>query len=132
MPVSVAICYNRRAVCETNDAKRERQRAMESEAHGVEIDVDRVAYLARLGLSADEKERIRGQLAPILGYFETLKELNTDAILPTAQVISMANVMREDRVRPSFPAAEILQNAPQHEGEYIKVRAVFGETDGAS
>jgi aspartyl-tRNA(Asn)/glutamyl-tRNA(Gln) amidotransferase subunit C len=89
--------------------------------------VDNVAMLARLGLNEAEKERMREELAPILDYFEMLKELDTDQIPPTAQVISVQSLMRPDEVRPSLSNDTALTNAPDREGPFFRVRAVFGE-----
>lgn len=89
--------------------------------------VKHVAELARLGLTEAEMEKMREQLSPILNYFEMLQELNTEHIPPTAQVIALQNNMRPDEARPSAPVKEVLANAPEHEGEYFRVKAVFGE-----
>ncbi len=89
--------------------------------------VDNVARLARLGLNDEEKERMRDELRPILDYFEMLEELDTDQIPPTAQVITVQNLMRPDQVRPSLSNREALANAPMSEGPYFRVRSVFGE-----
>lgn len=89
--------------------------------------VKHVAELARLGLTEAEMEKMREQLSPILNYFEMLQELNTEHIPPTAQVIAVQNNMRLDEARPSAPVKDVLANAPEHEGEYFRVRAIFGE-----
>lgn len=88
--------------------------------------VDNVAYLARLGLTEDEKERMRDELSPILTYFDMLNELETSHIPPTAQVISVQNSMRPDETRPSLANEDALKNAPDREGPFFRVRPVFG------
>lgn len=88
--------------------------------------VDNVASLARLGLDEQEKERMREELAPILDYFDMLGELETSHIPPTAQVITIQNLMRPDEARPSLPNDEVLENAPGREDTYFRVRPVFG------
>jgi len=93
-------------------------------------DVDHVAALARLGLTPEEKERLRDQLSSILGHIEVLNRLDTDQILPTAQVIELNSVMRDDEVRPSLPREAALANAPRQRDGFIEVRAVLpGEDD---
>ncbi len=87
--------------------------------------VENVANLARLGLNEAEKERMREELAPILAYFDILNELDTSPIPPTAQVISVQNLMRPDEVTSSFPTQEILVNAPSREGNSFRVRPIF-------
>lgn len=94
-------------------------------------DVDHVAALARLGLTDAEKERLRDQLSSILGHIEVLNQLDTARIPPTAQVIQLDNVMRDDEVRPSLPREAALANAPRQHAGFIEVRAVLpGGDDG--
>lgn len=88
--------------------------------------VDFVAKLARLGLSDDEKERMRDELAPILDYFDALGEIDTDQIPPTAQIITVQNLMRPDVARPSLDTEVVLANAPEREGPFFRVRPVLG------
>jgi aspartyl-tRNA(Asn)/glutamyl-tRNA(Gln) amidotransferase subunit C len=76
-------------------------------------DVRHVARLARLGLDEGELDRMADQLNHILEAMEVLKRLDTSAIPPTAQVIPLRNVMRDDVPRPCWPVAEILRNAPR-------------------
>ena len=60
--------------------------------------VKHVAKLARLGLTDQEVEKFQTELSGILDYVEQLSEVNTDKVLPTAQVTGLSNVMREDEV----------------------------------
>ncbi|HKF85032.1 MAG TPA: Asp-tRNA(Asn)/Glu-tRNA(Gln) amidotransferase subunit GatC [Candidatus Limnocylindrales bacterium] len=89
-------------------------------------DVEHVAYLARLGLTEDELGRLEGQLNHILDQYERLAELDTDAILPTAQTIELENILRDDVARPSMPPSEVLANAPAREGDFFVVPAILG------
>jgi aspartyl-tRNA(Asn)/glutamyl-tRNA(Gln) amidotransferase subunit C len=88
-------------------------------------DVDHIALLARLGLSPEERATFRGQLSAILEHMRTLDELDTSSIPPTAQVIPLTNVMREDEQGPSLPREAVLANAPQADGEFFRVPAVL-------
>jgi aspartyl-tRNA(Asn)/glutamyl-tRNA(Gln) amidotransferase subunit C len=89
-------------------------------------DVEHVAYLARLGMSAEELDRLQGQLNQILEQYMKLAELDTEAILPTAQTIELENILRDDVVTPSLPAEPILANAPQRSGDFIVVPPILG------
>ena len=89
-------------------------------------DVEHVAYLARLGLTPDELTLLEGQLNHILEQYAKLAELATDEIPPTAQVIELENILRDDEVRPSLPVDEVLRNAPDAAGGYIVVPAILG------
>jgi aspartyl-tRNA(Asn)/glutamyl-tRNA(Gln) amidotransferase subunit C len=90
-------------------------------------DVEHVAYLARLGLSDTEVSALEGQLNHILEQYAVLSELDTDDIAPTAQVIELEGVMRDDVVRPGFSVDEALANAPERSGDHIVVPAVITE-----
>ena len=84
-----------------------------------------ISRLARLGLSNEEVETARGQLADILENFEVLQQVDTESVPPTAQSITLQNVLREDEPCDSFPRDEILANAPRTEEDSVKVRAVL-------
>jgi aspartyl-tRNA(Asn)/glutamyl-tRNA(Gln) amidotransferase subunit C len=87
--------------------------------------VDHVAQLAQLALTDEEKELFREQLSSILEHAERLQELDTEAISPTATVLPLENVMRDDQVRPSLSLAEVLANAPAVEGDFFRVPVVL-------
>ena len=89
-------------------------------------DVEHVAHLARLGLTDDEFSRLEGQLNHILDQYAKLTELDTDAIPPTAQVIELENILREDVARPSLPVDAVLANAPARDGDFFVVPAILG------
>lgn len=90
--------------------------------------VDHVAMLARLGLTEEEREQMREQLSSILEHVSLIQELDTEAIPPTAQVIALQNVWREDEVRPSLPIEDVLKNAPDAEDNMFKVNAVLEQS----
>jgi aspartyl-tRNA(Asn)/glutamyl-tRNA(Gln) amidotransferase subunit C len=89
-------------------------------------DVEHVAHLARLGLTDDELDRLEGELNHILDQHAILARVATDAIPPTAQVIELENILREDVPRPSLPVAEALANAPVRDGDHVAVPAILG------
>ena len=90
-------------------------------------EVEHVARLARLDLPPDEKERMRSQLDAILGYVEQLRRVDTAGVEPTAHVLPLVNVMREDEVRPSYPAEAMLANAPEPEDGQFRVPRILEE-----
>ena len=92
-------------------------------------DVKHVAELARLGLSDEEIERLREQLSSILDHIAALEELDTSAIPPTAQVLPLSNVMRDDVVRPSLPRESVLMNAPRQSEGFFEVHTPLGGSD---
>ena len=83
-------------------------------------EVAHVARLARLGLTESEMDQLATELDHILDAMQELRQLDTSAIPPTAQVIPLHNVMRDDIPRPSWPEADILRNAPQtRDGQFL-------------
>lgn len=88
-------------------------------------DVNHVARLARLALSDEERARYREQMARILGYMKNLEKYDVKDVAPTAHAIPMANVWREDRAKPWPDVEAILDNAPDREDVYFKVKKVI-------
>lgn len=76
-------------------------------------EVERIADLARLRLTDEEKARFRDQLSAVLEYAERLQELDTSAIPPTASVLPLRTVLRSDEVVPSLERDRLLQGAPE-------------------
>lgn len=95
-------------------------------------DVRHVAALARLGMDDDELAHMQEKLSSILGHVEVLNELDTDAISPTAQVIEMSNVWREDDVIDSLPQETAIRNAADSRDGFFAVSAVMGNDEGGS
>ncbi|AOZ93500.1 Asp-tRNA(Asn)/Glu-tRNA(Gln) amidotransferase subunit GatC [Paenibacillus crassostreae] len=88
-------------------------------------DVQHVAKLARLNLTADEELVFTEQLNAILQYAEKLDGLNTENVEPTTHVLHLSNVMREDEERESLPIEKVFANAPEEEAGQFKVPAVL-------
>jgi aspartyl-tRNA(Asn)/glutamyl-tRNA(Gln) amidotransferase subunit C len=93
-------------------------------------DVEHVAFLARLGLTPDELDRLEGQLNHILEQYAKLSELDTSAIPPTAQTIELENILREDVATSSLPSEAVLANAPRRDGDFIVVPPILGGDGG--
>mgnify|MGYP006275591787 CR=1 FL=1 len=94
-------------------------------------EVAKVASLARLALSADELDRMTGELQKIVGLVSQLAEVDTTSVAPLAHPLDSENVFRADEPRPSLTTAEALQSAPRHDGECFLVPAVLGESGAA-
>jgi aspartyl-tRNA(Asn)/glutamyl-tRNA(Gln) amidotransferase subunit C len=91
-------------------------------------DVEKIAHLARLELTAAEKVQYQKQLSAILDYAARLNELDLTAVLPTITAMPLINVMRDDTVIPSLPLAEALFNAPQQAEDQFQIKSVLDET----
>ena len=90
-------------------------------------DVLHVARLARLHLTDEEVDRMRVQLSNILGAVETLRDVDTSHVGPTASVIQLENVMREDEARPGLTRDAALANAPLRDDPFLRVPTVLEE-----
>ena len=88
-------------------------------------EVEHVARLARLELSDQEKEQLTDQLSNILTYVEKLNELDTRGVEPTAHVLDINNVMREDVPGRSLTQERALANAPEKAAGHFKVPKII-------
>jgi aspartyl-tRNA(Asn)/glutamyl-tRNA(Gln) amidotransferase subunit C len=88
-------------------------------------DVQHIAELAKLNLSDAEEALYQEQLSAILDYAQRLNALDTEAIPPTATVLPLRSVMREDVARASLPVDEILANAPARSGDAFEVHVIL-------
>jgi aspartyl-tRNA(Asn)/glutamyl-tRNA(Gln) amidotransferase subunit C len=75
-------------------------------------DVERIAALAHLDLTPEEKVVFTRQLADILAYAQQLQALDTSGVPATAHVHAHQRHERDDDPRPSLPRDEALGNAP--------------------
>lgn len=88
--------------------------------------VEAVAALARLSLSAEEIERFRGQLSSILGYIEKLQALDVTGVPPTTHAVQVESTpLRPDVVGPSLPIESALANAPARDGALFLVPRIL-------
>lgn len=93
-------------------------------------DVNRVAELANLELTAGESGRMLTDLNAILDYVAELNELDTEGVTPLAQVSELEegagkNVLRADALVPSLDRAVVMREAPETDGAFFKVPKVI-------
>ncbi len=88
-------------------------------------EMEHVAHLARLNLSAEELEKMTTQLDTILSYVDQLEELETKGIEPMTHSFSITNAFREDVVQNSLDPRESLRNcARKNEEAFIVPRII--------
>ena len=87
--------------------------------------VHAVAALANLELDENEIEMFARQLGEILAYADEVQQVDTRGISPTASVLPLRTILRDDTLRPSLPRDELLANAPETEAGCFKVPAVL-------
>ncbi|MBM3778403.1 MAG: Asp-tRNA(Asn)/Glu-tRNA(Gln) amidotransferase subunit GatC [Acidimicrobiia bacterium] len=91
-------------------------------------DVERIAALAHLELTGEEKQLFTGQLADILTYAEQLQQIDTTGVPATAHVHPDLRAERPDEPAPSLAPEDALANAPDADAEagLFKVPRVIG------
>ena len=96
-------------------------------ANSTEIDIDYVAKLARIELSAEEKEKFSNQLGQILGYFQKLSEIDVSNVEPSAHAHAIYNVWREDAEGEPMSVEDAFMNAPAKRDNQIVVPKVVDD-----
>jgi aspartyl-tRNA(Asn)/glutamyl-tRNA(Gln) amidotransferase subunit C len=93
-------------------------------------DVEKIAELARLELTAEEAESFTGQLSSILGHIDKLNELDTSDAAPMSHCSTVDTdteaTRRDDLTRPSLGQRVAIENAPDAEAGYFTVPRVIG------
>jgi aspartyl-tRNA(Asn)/glutamyl-tRNA(Gln) amidotransferase subunit C len=87
--------------------------------------VDKIAHLARLELSGDEKQEMIKDMNKILGFMDKLNEIDTSGIEPLIYMTNEVNGFREDVIKQEITHEEALLNAPKHDDDYFLVAKVI-------
>ena len=88
-------------------------------------EVEHLADLANLTLTDVEKARLTKEMGSIIDFAKKLDETDCESVNPTMHANAKTNVFREDEIKPSYKACEILQNAPEtDEGCFAVPRTV--------
>ena len=88
-------------------------------------DVEHIAKLAYIKLSKKETEDLRIQLSNILSHFASLSTVKTDGIEATGHTTDSNTVMRNDHPEQPLDQNDVLRNAPDRDGEFVRVRPVL-------
>jgi len=88
-------------------------------------DVSHIARLAYIKLSGSEAEEMRVQLTNILSQFQALTSVDTEDVEPTGHTTNVHSIMRIDEPHPPLEREDVLQNAPDRDGEFMRVRPVL-------
>lgn len=88
--------------------------------------VEKIAKLAKLSFSEQEKKIFVDQFNQVLEYMEKLNELDTQHVEPTSHILGLVNVMRKDESRESMPRDKALLNAPVQKAGCFSVPKVIG------
>ncbi len=88
--------------------------------------VEKIAHLARLELTGEEKKAMIKDMNKILGFMDKLNEIDTSGIEPLVYMTNGVNSLREDVIKQEITHEEALLNAPKQDGEYFLVAKVIG------
>jgi aspartyl-tRNA(Asn)/glutamyl-tRNA(Gln) amidotransferase subunit C len=89
-----------------------------------QLNIDRVAKLARIALTPEEKATFGQQLGNVLHHIEQLTKVDVTGVEPTAHAFPVTNVWQEDVARPGLPVDQALRNAPAQRDNMISVPKV--------
>ncbi len=88
-------------------------------------EVEKVAHLARLDFTEEEKVKFTSQLNDILLYIEKLNQADSTGVEPMSHAISLQNAFRDDVVEESLSLELSLSNAPEARGPFFRVPKVI-------
>ncbi|MFH1838243.1 MAG: Asp-tRNA(Asn)/Glu-tRNA(Gln) amidotransferase subunit GatC [Candidatus Kuenenbacteria bacterium] len=90
-------------------------------------EVERVAKLARLKLTDQEKEKFSKQLSSVLDYAKQLDEVDTKNVKATIQITGLQNILRKDEINKEqkIEKEKLLQCAIDTKERFIKIPSVF-------
>ena len=88
-------------------------------------EIRHLALLCRIAMSDDEVDVMREQMSNILDNIDVLNRVDTGEVEPTGHSVDLVSVMREDEAQDSVEIEEMLANAPDRDGDFIRVKAVL-------
>ena len=89
------------------------------------MDIEHVAKLARLKLTDTEKKRFSNQMGTIIKYIEKLNELDTKNVEPTAHVLGLENVFRNDIATNPLTDQDPINDSPAHSKGHYEVPKII-------
>lgn len=90
-------------------------------------DVTKLAKLARIELTEEERNRLAGELQAILGAVETVSSVVNEDVVPTSHPIPLTNVFRDDVAKPGLTSQQALSGAPASAESRFEVPRILDE-----
>lgn len=87
--------------------------------------VEKLAHLARLEFSENEKEEMLSDLNKMMAFVDKINELDLEGVEPLIYLTDEENVMRKDEVKGQVSKDEALKNAPDKDTDYFRVPKVL-------
>lgn len=91
------------------------------------VDINRIAQLANIELTEEEKIVITKHILEILDYVSNLSSVNTGNVEPLTIASDFGQPLREDKVLPSLSQEEALANCKKNYNGFFEVDAIFEE-----
>lgn len=88
-------------------------------------DVQHIATLAAIDIDDDAIEDMRQQLSGIFRHFQRLQEIDTEGLEPTSHTTDANTVLRDDVAAEPMSRDDVLSNAPDPDGEFVRVQPVL-------
>lgn len=86
--------------------------------------IEKTARLAKLELTPKEISEFSAQLGQVLQNFKAISQIDTQGIEPLINPTESQIVLREDQVQVEFTVEELLNNAPEKQGNLFAVPPV--------
>lgn len=87
--------------------------------------IEHIGILAKLELSAEEREQAKEDMGKMLGYIDKMEELDTSGIEPLSHAFGIRNVFREDEEADGNMREDVLKNAPEEKDGMFLVPRTF-------
>jgi aspartyl-tRNA(Asn)/glutamyl-tRNA(Gln) amidotransferase subunit C len=87
--------------------------------------IEDLSLLAKLKFDKNSSEKIKDDLSSILGFVDTLSEVDTEGVEPLIYMSEEVNALREDNIANEVSQKNALKNAPQKDSDYFKVPTVL-------
>lgn len=88
-------------------------------------EVNRIAKLARLSFTDEEKQKLLPELSGILDFVGQLKTIESKVPLNLNEDPEAVNLMRDDIAETSTSPEEFLAQAPDRQGNFVKVKSIL-------
>lgn len=94
-------------------------------------DIQKLARLARLELSAEEAAGLAPQFQQMLTFVQQLNQLDTEGVEPMTTALDVVNRWQADEPAAGLSREDVLRCAAASDGEYFLVPPVLGPTSGS-
>jgi aspartyl-tRNA(Asn)/glutamyl-tRNA(Gln) amidotransferase subunit C len=94
-----------------------------------EADIEKIAQLAHLEITPEERRAFTPQIAEVVAYVEQLNELDTSQVEPSTGGLTpegeLTDSARDDAVRPSLGQKLALDQAPDPASGHFRVPKIL-------